>query len=43
MAAGKISNMKGIARRWLLNSAGVIILLLIALIAILSLVIRGSI
>ena len=32
MAAGKISNMKGIARRWLLNSAGVIILLLIALI-----------
>ena len=43
MAAGKISNMKGIARRWLLNSVGMIMLLLIILVAILSLVIRGSI
>ena len=35
MAGGTITNMKGIARRWLLNSVGVIVLILITLIVIL--------
>lgn len=43
MTTGKITNMKGIARRWLINSVGVIVLILITLIVILSFVIRGSI
>ena len=35
LTTGKITNMKGIARRWLINSVGVIVLILITLIVIL--------
>ena len=48
MAAGtrnvkKRTNMKGIARKWMISSVGVIFLILVALIAILSFTVRGSI
>ena len=43
MEAKKNMNMKGIARRWLFNSVGVIVLILITLIVVLSFVIQSSI
>ena len=36
-------NMKGIARRWLVNSLGIIFLILVVVVGVLSYVIRGSI
>lgn len=39
----KRTNMKGIARKWMISSVGVIFLILVALIVILSFTVRGSI
>ena len=36
-------NMNGIARRWLVNSLGIILLILVVVVVVLSFVIRGSI
>ncbi len=41
--SGRNMNMKGIAHRWLVNSLGIIFLILVVVVGVLSYVIRGSI
>ena len=43
MPGKKNTNINGIARRWLLTSLGVILVILVVLILVLSMTVRGSI